>query len=137
MIFGCSDLSSCTQRNSDETVWSILMDMFIVYINKICIRVCCLVKVIYCLQVSNANEKDQLELLEILDCFFDPEKKPVQPKPRVYSDRPRKPRFNKKDRGENINSNNEAAPDGENPEENAIAVVPTTENETAEPIAAH
>ncbi|CAG9821654.1 unnamed protein product [Phaedon cochleariae] len=31
-------------------------------------------------KVANANEKDREELLEILDCFFDPEKKAVQPK---------------------------------------------------------
>lgn len=31
--------------------------------------------------VANAKEEDFAELLEILDCYFDPEKKPVQPKP--------------------------------------------------------
>ncbi|XP_045483179.1 maternal protein exuperantia [Harmonia axyridis] len=35
-------------------------------------------------EVANAEEKDLTELLEILDCFFDPEKKPVQPKVRFY-----------------------------------------------------
>ncbi|CAG9857790.1 unnamed protein product [Phyllotreta striolata] len=32
-------------------------------------------------EVANANEKEFEDLLEILDCFFDPEKKAVQPKP--------------------------------------------------------
>lgn len=31
--------------------------------------------------VANAKEEDFAELLEILDCYFDPDKKPVQPKP--------------------------------------------------------
>lgn len=31
--------------------------------------------------VANAKEEEFAELLEILDCYFDPEKKPVQPKP--------------------------------------------------------
>lgn len=38
----------------------------------------------YLLQIADAKEEDLNELLEILDCFFDPEKKPVQPKQRFY-----------------------------------------------------
>lgn len=88
-------------------------------------------------QVPNANEKEQLELLEILDCFFDPEKKPIQPKPRVYNDdRPRKPRFNKnKAKGENKNISSESANETIKIEETTTAVVPTPTVDTA--IAAH
>lgn len=32
------------------------------------------------MQIANAKEKDLEELLNILDCFFDPEKKAIQPK---------------------------------------------------------
>lgn len=51
-------------------------------------------------------------MLEILDCFFDPDKKPVQPKPRFY---PRRQRFNSKskrgkdDRDRNGNRNSESS----------------------------
>lgn len=31
-------------------------------------------------QIANAKEKDLEELLNILDCFFDPEKKAIQPR---------------------------------------------------------
>ncbi|XP_022913063.1 maternal protein exuperantia-1 [Onthophagus taurus] len=43
---------------------------------------------------TNVKEEEIKELLEILDCFFDPEKKAVQPKPRFYANHhngPRKP----------------------------------------------
>lgn len=33
-------------------------------------------------EVANAQDKDLEELLEILDCFFDPDKKAIQPKPK-------------------------------------------------------
>lgn len=32
------------------------------------------------LQIANAKEEDLTELLDILDCFFDPDKQPVKPK---------------------------------------------------------
>lgn len=49
--------------------------------------------------------------MEILDCFFDPEKKPVQPKPRYF---PRRQRYNSKskkgrdDRDKNGNRDSES-----------------------------
>lgn len=46
---------------------------------------------LFFMQVANAKENELSDLLEILDCFFDPEKKPVQPKPRYF---PRRQRFN-------------------------------------------
>lgn len=62
------------------------------------------------MQVANAKEKELSDLLEILDCFFDPEKKPVQPKPRYF---PRRQRFNsrsKRDRNGNRNSESSGNP---------------------------
>ncbi|XP_060532538.1 maternal protein exuperantia [Cylas formicarius] len=38
-------------------------------------------------EVANAKETDLNELLEILDCFFDPQKKPVQPKTGSWNNR--------------------------------------------------
>lgn len=51
-------------------------------------------------EVSNANEKDMEELLEILDCYFDPEKKPIRPKRFAPNNnrRNRKKSFNSKKR---------------------------------------
>lgn len=43
-------------------------------------------------EVATANDQDITDLLEILDCFFDPDKKPVEPKPRMPRDFTRKPR---------------------------------------------
>lgn len=81
-------------------------------------------------QVPTANEKEQSELLEILDCFFDPEKKAIQPKPRVYPDhRRRKQRFNKKDKVENKNDDGETVVKQENTEDNPVLAVPKTEPE--------
>lgn len=59
-------------------------------------------------QVLNAKEEDLNELLEILDCFFDPEKKAVQPKPRFYQNNNRRPRriSNNKKYIPNVNNNN-------------------------------
>ncbi|KAB0793388.1 hypothetical protein PPYR_00243 [Photinus pyralis] len=61
-------------------------------------------------EVPNAKEKDLTELLEILDCFFDPEKKAIQPKPRFFANQNRNPRSrtqsnNNKENGE-VNGNN-------------------------------
>ncbi|KAJ8963078.1 hypothetical protein NQ318_018542 [Aromia moschata] len=56
-------------------------------------------------KVANAKEKDLQELLEILDCFFDPEKKAVQPKATKFfpNNRRRQKSFNK-----NQSSNSES-----------------------------
>lgn len=61
-------------------------------------------------EVPNAKEKDLTELLEILDCFFDPEKNAIQPKPRFFANQNRHPRSrtqsnNNKENGE-VNGNN-------------------------------
>lgn len=59
------------------------------------------------------------DLLEILDCFFDPEKKPVQPKPRYF---PRR-RFNsrtkrgKDERDKNGHRNSESRNVGQSGEQ--------------------
>ncbi|GJQ66342.1 exu [Trypoxylus dichotomus] len=54
-------------------------------------------------EISNAKEEDLIELLEILDCFFDPEKKPVQPKPRYFQNNRKGLRRNKENRDRNAN----------------------------------
>ena len=61
-------------------------------------------------EVPNAKEKDLTELLEILDCFFDPEKEAVQPKPRFFANQNRRSQVRRqssnKENGEvNINNN--------------------------------
>jgi len=48
-------------------------------------------------EIANAKEADLTELLEILDCFFDPDKQPVKPKTswhRYQNRRPRQKSFN-------------------------------------------
>ncbi|XP_017776858.1 PREDICTED: maternal protein exuperantia [Nicrophorus vespilloides] len=59
-------------------------------------------------EILNAKEEDMNELLEILDCFFDPEKKAVQPKPRFYQNngRFRKKSESRSDKPMNKNNNN-------------------------------
>ncbi|XP_018324338.1 maternal protein exuperantia-1 [Agrilus planipennis] len=57
-------------------------------------------------EVPNAKEKDITELLEILDCFFDPDKKAVQPKPRFFSNQRRVPRSRKFSDREKTKNNN-------------------------------
>lgn len=56
-------------------------------------------------QVANAKEQELSDLLEILDCFFDPEKKPVQPKPRFFPNQSRRPRYNSKREKDNRDKN--------------------------------
>ncbi|KAF2897649.1 hypothetical protein ILUMI_08516 [Ignelater luminosus] len=63
-------------------------------------------------EVPNAKEKDLVELLEILDCFFDPEKKAIQPKPRFFANQNRRPKGrrqivdnNKENTNKNVNNN--------------------------------
>lgn len=41
--------------------------------------------------------------MEILDCFFDPEKKPVQPKPRFFQNNRKGPRRDKENKDRNAN----------------------------------
>lgn len=48
-------------------------------------------------EVANAKEAELNDLLDILDCFFDPEKKPIQPKqPKFYQNNNRRPKGNRK-----------------------------------------
>ncbi|KAJ8924456.1 hypothetical protein NQ315_007253 [Exocentrus adspersus] len=71
-------------------------------------------------EIANAKEKDLNELLEILDCFFDPEKKAVQPKtPRFY------PQYNNRRRQRFNNKNQSSNSDSHSP--NASTDNPTTE----------
>lgn len=55
------------------------------------------------MKITNAKEEDLKELLEILDCFFDPEKKPVQPKPRFFQNNRKGPRRDKENKDKNAN----------------------------------
>lgn len=62
--------------------------------------------------MPNAKEKDLAELLEILDCYFDPEKKAIQPKPRFFANQNRRPKGrrqvvdnNKENTNKNVNNN--------------------------------
>lgn len=60
-------------------------------------------------EVPNAKEKDLTELLEILDCFFDPQKKAVQPKPRFFANQNRRPKVTRqtlnKENDSSLNNN--------------------------------
>lgn len=61
-------------------------------------------------EVANAKEKDLDELLEILDCFFDPDKKAVQPKaPRFF------PTYQNRRRQKSFNKNQSSNSDGYSP----------------------
>jgi maternal-effect protein exuperantia len=42
------------------------------------------------IELSDIKEEEMTELLEILDCYYDPEKKAVQPKPRFYQNKNRR-----------------------------------------------
>lgn len=62
-------------------------------------------------EVANAKDKDLEELLEILDCFFDPDKTAIQPKPKPSPQRfayRRRAKFvkNKNSTSESKNANN-------------------------------
>ncbi|EFA07494.1 maternal protein exuperantia-1 [Tribolium castaneum] len=62
-------------------------------------------------EVANAKETELSELLDILDCFFDPEKKAVQPKPRYYqNNNNRKPRGTRKSFNKDRNSESTSSP---------------------------
>ncbi|XP_044263941.1 maternal protein exuperantia [Tribolium madens] len=63
-------------------------------------------------EVANAKETELNELLDILDCFFDPEKKAVQPKPRYYQNQNnnRKPRGTRKSFNKDRNSESTSSP---------------------------
>jgi len=57
-------------------------------------------------EIANAKEADLTELLEILDCFFDPDKQPIKPKTTWsrYNRRPRQKSFSKNRRSKSKNS---------------------------------
>lgn len=89
--------------------------------------------------MPNAKEKDIVELLEILDCFFDPEKKAVQPKPRFFAnqnrrDKEKPPTNNKENNEKNIN-NNEA--EGTTDVTSSNEVSPKSEMKQIQPEAPH
>lgn len=54
-------------------------------------------------EISNAKEEELEELVHILDCYFDPEKKAVQPKPRFFNNNNNHRRY--RTRSENSNHN--------------------------------
>ncbi|KAF5284101.1 hypothetical protein FQA39_LY17112 [Lamprigera yunnana] len=61
-------------------------------------------------EVPNVKEKDLAELIEIFDCFFDPQKKAVQPKPRFFANQNRRHNVkkhtpNKENNNANLNNN--------------------------------
>uniref|UniRef100_V5GJ40 Maternal protein exuperantia-1 n=1 Tax=Anoplophora glabripennis TaxID=217634 RepID=V5GJ40_ANOGL len=70
-------------------------------------------------EVANAKEKDLNELLEILDCFFDPDKKAVQPKTQRFF-----PTYNRR-RQKSFNKNQSSNSESHSP--NASTDNPTTE----------
>lgn len=86
-------------------------------------------------EVPNAKEKDLTELLEILDCFFDPEKKAVQPKPRFFANQNRNPRIrthsNNKEKDE-VNGNNNTTTEGSSNTGSSEAT-PRSENGIVQP----
>lgn len=65
-------------------------------------------------QIPNPKETELKDLLEILDCYFDPEKKPIQPKPRFYqqnnNNNNRKPRGTRKSFSKDKNSESGGSP---------------------------
>ncbi|KAK5648868.1 hypothetical protein RI129_003760 [Pyrocoelia pectoralis] len=86
-------------------------------------------------EVPNAKEKDLTELLEILDCFFDPEKKAIQPKPRFFANQNRNPRIrthsNNKEKDE-VNGNNNTTTEGSSNTGSSEAT-PRSENGIVQP----
>ncbi|CAH1365028.1 hypothetical protein MTP99_001340 [Tenebrio molitor] len=61
-------------------------------------------------EVANAKDTELNELLDILDCFFDPDKKPIQPKPRYFQNNNRKPRGTRKSFNKDRNSESTSSP---------------------------
>lgn len=84
-------------------------------------------------QVANAKEKDLDELLEILDCFFDPEKKAVRPKPRFPTNNNRRPY--RKSFSHKRSSASESSPNAssDNPAGSASETSPRSEEEKDKP----
>ncbi|XP_023016516.1 maternal protein exuperantia [Leptinotarsa decemlineata] len=84
-------------------------------------------------EVANAKEKDLEELLEILDCFFDPEKKAIQPKQqqqqRNYQYRRRSAGKFNRSKSSASDSQSPNASDSQSP--NASTDNPTTDAPTA------
>lgn len=66
-------------------------------------------------QIANAKETDLSELLEILDCFFDPDKQPVKPKTTWNRYQNRRPR--QKSLSKNRRSSSRSKKDSESKEE--------------------
>lgn len=61
-------------------------------------------------QIANAKEKDLEELLNILDCFFDPEKKAIQPKKFIFSNNYNKRRTKSFNRNKKISTSDSQSP---------------------------
>lgn len=61
-------------------------------------------------EIANAKEADLTELLEILDCFFDPDKQPIKPKTtwNRFNRRPRQKSFSKNRRSTSRSKNSES-----------------------------
>lgn len=92
------------------------------------------------MQVANAEEKDLTELLEILDCFFDPEKKPVQPKVRFYPNQnnnrrqPRQRRNSNKQRTKKSSEAESPNASSDNPTDSVSDASPRSETKEPEVI---
>ncbi|KAL3285533.1 hypothetical protein HHI36_000064 [Cryptolaemus montrouzieri] len=92
-------------------------------------------------EVANAEENDLKELLEILDCFFDPEKKPVQPKVRFYPNqnnrRPRQRKISNKEKSKKTSAPNSPNASSDNPTDTVSdATSPRSETEKQETVVA-
>lgn len=87
-------------------------------------------------EVTNAKEKDLSELLEILDCFFDPGKKPVQPKEQGYQNNNRGTSRQRKFSGRNRKNSASVSPNAssDNPTDTVSnATTPRSETEKQQP----
>ncbi|XP_050305860.1 maternal protein exuperantia [Anthonomus grandis grandis] len=78
-------------------------------------------------EIANANEADLTELLEILDCFFDPEKEPIRPKAPFYRF-PRRPRPKSFSKNNRSNSRGKKNPSESGKGDESIDKVESNEN---------
>lgn len=97
-------------------------------------------------QVANAKEADLIELLEILDCFFDPDKQPVKPKttwnrfanrrsgPKQFNKNRRSSSRSKKDPEMKQESKVESAENNENDDNNISAAAAKVATEQVQPV---
>lgn len=80
--------------------------------------------------ISSANEKEYEELLEILDCYFDPDKKPVQPKPWPHRKNSRSQKDIKPNTSSKATSSSETSANAYNSDAGSPESVATPRSET-------